>query len=303
MTGNPVEVSVCLFTYNFEKYVAQAIESILAQQTGFRVQIVIGDDCSTDNTPAIAREYAAAYPDKFTLLLNDVNQGGTRNWLRTIGNCTGKYIAFLDGDDYFTDPFKLRKQYDALEARPDCTLCFHGIEEKYEDLSGHDKVVIFEKEEYELRDFLSRGWFVRTATTFFRNGVAPAEPPEWIYRYPYRYDTILHIFLCMQGNALFLPDVMSVWRKHGKGMSKTMTDNVIENIETEVALARQLDEYTGFIHTREVGKYIRRAYSDLFVRTLNSAGRNRHLPLLFKCMRKMDYARTWHHFSRKLVGS
>jgi glycosyltransferase involved in cell wall biosynthesis len=298
-----IGVSVCIFTFNYEKYLSKAIDSVLAQETNFQVEIIIGDDCSTDHTRAIARNYAESYPDRISLSFNETNIGGTRNWLRTMNRCQGRYIAFLDGDDYFTDPLKLQKQYDALEARPDCMLCFHGIEEKYDDISGHDKVVLFEKEEFELRDFLSRGWFIRTATTFFRNGVAPAVPPEWVYRYPYRYDTILHIFLCLHGKALFLQDVMSVWRKHSKGMSKTMTDKVIDNAETEVALARQLDEYTGFIHTREVRKYIRRAYSDVFVRTLGSAGRNRHLPVLFRCIWKMDYARTWHHFKKKLVGS
>jgi glycosyltransferase involved in cell wall biosynthesis len=299
MTG----VSVCIFTYNYEKYLAQAIDSVLMQVTAFPVEIVIGDDCSTDGTRGIAQQYKDRFPDKITLSFNEVNIGGTRNWIRTMNRCKGKYLAFLDGDDYFTHPLKLQKQFDALEANPDFVLCFHGVEEKYDDIVGHDKVVIFEKEVYELRDFLSTGWFIRTASTFFRNGLASAAPPEWVYRFPYRYDTILHVFLCMQGKALFLPDVMSVWRKHSKGMSKAMHDKVIWNIETEVSMARQLDEYTGFRYTREVKAYIRRCYSDLFVRILNSKGGAGRIPALFRSMRKMDYGRTWQTFKRKLVGN
>jgi glycosyltransferase involved in cell wall biosynthesis len=303
MTGSQPGVSVCIFTYNYEKFLPQAIDSVLAQQTTFPVEIIIGDDLSTDNTRAIARQYSEAHPGKFILSFNEVNIGGSRNWVRTMKACRGRYIALLDGDDYFTDPLKLQKQYDALEADPGFVLCFHGVEEKYDDISGRDKTVIFEKEVYDLADFLSRGWFIRTSSTFFRNGLAPADPPEWMFDFPYRYDTILHVILCMQGRALFLKDVMSVWRKHSKGMSNVLAANAIRNVETEIALARKLDEHTGFKYSGLVRDYIRKSYSDLFVGILNSKNRTAHLPELFRSMRGMDYGRTWQTFKRKLNGN
>ncbi len=298
-----IGVSVCIFTYNYEKFLAQAIESVLAQKTDFPVEIVIGDDHSTDNTRLIAQEYADRYPGKFILSFNETNIGGTRNWLRTMNRCSGKYIALLDGDDYFTDINKLQKQYSILEANPNLVLSFHGVEEKYDDISGQDRIVVFEKEIYTLGDFLEKGWFIRTGSTFFKNGIAPVDPPEWVYDFPYRYDTILHVFLCMHGNAIFLKDVMSVWRKHSKGMSKVLSDNMIRNIEAEVALARQLDRYSGFVHTDKVKGYIARSYSDLFFRILSTKDRGRHIPELLKCIRRMDFGRSFHTIKRKLSGS
>lgn len=296
-------VSVCIFTFNYEKYLEQAIESVLAQKTTFPVEIVIGDDFSTDRTREIARQYAEKYPGKVVLSLNEKNIGGTLNWLRTMNKCSGKYIALLDGDDYFTDVYKLQKQYDALEGSKDYVLCFHGVEEKYDDISGQDRTVVFDKEVYTLEDFLERGWFIRTGSTFFKNGIAPSEPPQWVYDYPYRYDTILHVFLCMHGRAIFLKDVMSVWRKHSKGMSKAMSANKIRNVETEVALARQLDEYSGRIHTKRVKAYIARSYSDLFIGVLSSGDRMKHIPQLFRCMTRMDWGRTFGSIKRKLSGN
>src|SRR5215469_14385844 len=139
---SPVQVSICVFTFNYEKYLAQALDSILAQETSFDFEIVIGDDFSTDNTRGIATDYSRRYPGKFVLSLNEKNMGGTRNWLRAMSKCRCKYIALLDGDDYFTDTAKLQKQYDALENNPDHVLCFHGVEEKYDDITGRDKVVV-----------------------------------------------------------------------------------------------------------------------------------------------------------------
>lgn len=300
---SPVRVSICVFTFNYEKYLAQALDSILAQETSFDYEIVIGDDFSTDNTRGIATEYSRRYPGKFILSFNEKNIGGTRNWLRAMSKCRGKYIALLDGDDYFTDTAKLQKQYDALESNPDHVLCFHGVEEKYDDISGCDKVVVFEKELYTLPDLLERGWFIRTASIFFRNGIAPAEPPQWVYEFPYRYDTILHVFLCMHGDAVFLKDVMSVWRKHSKGMSKVMNDEVISNTEAEVALARQLDRHTGFACTSQVKKYIGRSYSDLFFRILRFDDRYRHIPEMIKCIRRMDFGRSFQTVKRKVYGT
>lgn len=299
---NNIAVSVCIFTFNYERFLAEAIESVLAQQTSFAVEIVIGDDCSGDRTREIGKGYADRYPGKFVLSYNETNIGGTRNWIRTMNACRGKYIALLDGDDYFTDIHKLQKQYDALERNPEYVLSFHGVEEKYDDVAGQDKIVVFEKEEYTLADFLARGWFIRTASTFFRKDAAPAVPPDWVYDFPYRYDTILHVFLCMHGKAIFLKDVMSVWRKHSKGMSKTLMADVIRNINTEVALARALDRLTGFEYTKIVRKYIAGAYSDLFFRILRMEDRRRHIPALMSCLREMDYNKSFKIIQRKLSG-
>lgn len=108
-------VSVCMTTYNHEQYIAQAIESVLCQQTNFGVEIVIGEDCSTDNTLKICQEYQRRYPDRIRIVASKQNVGMHANYRRTIEACRGKYIAMCDGDDWFSDENKLQMQVDMLE--------------------------------------------------------------------------------------------------------------------------------------------------------------------------------------------
>ena len=117
-------VSVCMTTYNHEPYIAEAIESVLAQQTSFGVELVVGEDCSTDRTAAICREYAAKYPDRIRLVTSPENVGWRANYRRTFEACRGKYVAYLDGDDWWCDPRKLQMQADLMESDPGCGMCY-----------------------------------------------------------------------------------------------------------------------------------------------------------------------------------
>ncbi len=108
-----------MITYNHEKYIAQAIESALMQKTNFDYEIVIGEDCSTDGTREIVKYYAEKYPEKIRAIFNEKNLGMIPNFINTLNKCRGKYIAMLEGDDYWTDPYKLQKQVDFLESHPD----------------------------------------------------------------------------------------------------------------------------------------------------------------------------------------
>ena len=117
-------VSVCMTTYNHEAWLAQAIESVLAQRTSFGVELVVGEDCSTDRTAEICREYAAKYPDRIRLVTSPENVGWRANYRRTFEACRGKYVAYLDGDDWWCDPLKLQKQADLMEADPECGMCY-----------------------------------------------------------------------------------------------------------------------------------------------------------------------------------
>lgn len=119
-----VMLSVVMTTYNHERYIAQAIESVLRQQTSFAVEIVIGEDCSTDRTLNIAQDYQSQYPEAIHIIRSEQNVGWRANYRRTIAAARGKYIALLDGDDYFTHRKKLQIQVDLLEANPDVGMCY-----------------------------------------------------------------------------------------------------------------------------------------------------------------------------------
>jgi glycosyltransferase involved in cell wall biosynthesis len=120
-------VSITCITYNHEKYIAQAIDGFLMQETSFPYEIIIGEDCSTDNTREIIKRYCRQYPGLIKLVTSDSNVGARRNGIRIRNEAKGKYIAVCEGDDYWTDPHKLQKQVDFLEAHPDHVLCFHYI--------------------------------------------------------------------------------------------------------------------------------------------------------------------------------
>src|SRR5256885_17089820 len=109
-----MKVSVPIVTYNQEKFIAQAVNSVLAQQTSFPFEIVIGEDCSTDGTRGIVQRLVAENPDKIRAICREKNLGMLENHRATYGACRGEYIAFLQGDDYWTDPQKLHKQREFL---------------------------------------------------------------------------------------------------------------------------------------------------------------------------------------------
>lgn len=117
--NNAPLVSVCMITYNHEKYIRTAIEGVLMQKTIFDIELVIGEDCSTDDTRKICEEYKIKNLEIVRLLQLKVNLGMIPNFKRTLDICKGKYIAFCEGDDYWTDPYKLQKQVDFLEKNPE----------------------------------------------------------------------------------------------------------------------------------------------------------------------------------------
>lgn len=121
-----MKVSALIVTYNHEAYIAQAIEGILMQETDFPIELVIGEDCSTDRTREICLEYQRKHPELIRLLLNEKNIGMMPNFVQTLQACRGKYVALCEGDDYWTDPLKLQKQVDFLEENLNISLYGHN---------------------------------------------------------------------------------------------------------------------------------------------------------------------------------
>lgn len=112
-------VSIKTMTYNHAPFIRKCVEGVLMQKTSFCIQLVIAEDCSTDGTREIVKEYADKYPEIIKLIISDENVGVRENSLRADKACNGEYLAICEGDDYWTDPYKLQKQVDFLEANPD----------------------------------------------------------------------------------------------------------------------------------------------------------------------------------------
>jgi glycosyltransferase involved in cell wall biosynthesis len=205
-----------MVTYNHERYVAQAIESALAQQTTFAIEIVIGEDCSTDGTRRIVQQYAELHPDVIRTRLAERNQGGKLNFVDALKHCRGEYVVILEGDDYFTDPLKLQRQADALDARVDWGLCFHPARCLYEgDLTGPPLLPDgWDRAEASIVDLFERNFIATSGAMFRRRQVASL--PAWFLEIE-AGDWALHILNAAHGPIGFIPEVMSAYRIHSGG--------------------------------------------------------------------------------------
>ncbi len=210
------KVSVCMITYNQQRYIAQAINSVLEQQTTFPIEIIVGEDCSTDDTRLIVEQLAAANPEAIQLRLAEQNQGGKLNFVGTLGQARGEYVVILEGDDYFTDPLKLQRQVEALDARPDWAICFHPAQCHYEgNLQGPAVTPEgWDRSEATIIDLFDQN-FIPTSGAMFRNRLFPSLP-TWFMNVE-AGDWALHILNAAHGNIGFLPEVMSAYRIHPAG--------------------------------------------------------------------------------------
>lgn len=123
---NEIQVSVCVVTYNQENYIAECIESLVAQQVDFKFEIIVGEDCSTDGTRAIVQKYVDKYPDLIIPLFHEKNVGASENYVKTHSLARGIYIAHMDGDDYAL-PNKIQEQAEFLNNHPECNMVFHRV--------------------------------------------------------------------------------------------------------------------------------------------------------------------------------
>ena len=135
-------LSVCLSTYNHVKYIREAIDGVLMQKVNFSWELIIADDFSTDGTREIVLSYKEKYPEFIKLVLQEKNVGALRNWFDLLNVPASKYIAYFEGDDYWTDSYKLQRQVDFLEKNEDYGLVWTDVD-FYHQASGNFKKGIF----------------------------------------------------------------------------------------------------------------------------------------------------------------
>jgi glycosyltransferase involved in cell wall biosynthesis len=242
-----IKVSVCVVTYNHERYIAQALESALCQHTTFQFEIVIGEDCSTDRTREILNDLATKHPDIIRLRLAPRNQGASRNFAQTFADCRGQYVIILEGDDYWTSPNKLQAQVDALDAHPDWAICFHPALCIYEDdAAGPPRTPEhWDRSEVTIRDLFAQN-FMATSSVMFRNRLF-GTLPDWFVDVGIG-DWALHILNADHGKIGFLPDEMSAYRIHAGGIFSCLSLD-----EKLIAISRMLSTVNGHFK----GKYSR----------------------------------------------
>lgn len=234
---NTIMVSVLTLAYNHANYIRQCLDGILMQQTNFRYELLIHDDASTDGTQDIIREYEARYPDIIKPIYQQENQYSKKVPIGTTflyPRAQGKYIAFCEGDDYWTDPLKLQKQVDFLEANPEYTVCTHSYKLYYQatDTWGDTLPNVISDLEYDLDFYISyTQWVTQPLTAMFRYSALDMD----LYRRTKNAkDASLFFYLLKQGKGLLMNDVMGVYRiqKNGVWSGASNSQRVAADLKT-----------------------------------------------------------------------
>lgn len=222
-------VSIQMLTFNHEKFISQAITSVLSQKVNFTYEIIIGEDCSTDNTLPIIRQFEKKHADIIRVSANTFNLGAIENIIKTTKMCRGKYIAVIEGDDYWSDEFKLQKQVEFLETHPDyglvhsdVDLYFDDIRTLLEDFNACNDVRIPEGNIYdELLD--PENYLIRTPTAVFRKELLDRyvdyellREKGWVQADLYQW-----LSLARYTKIKYMPESLATYRVLSNSMSNT----------------------------------------------------------------------------------
>ena len=239
------KLSVILITYNHEKYIEKALDSVLSQVTDFPFEIVIGDDCSPDDTKNIIREYRDKYPDIIRIVHREKNTGRpTLNVYETTMKCRGDYLAYLEGDDYWTDSDKLQKQMDFLNEHPEYIACTHShkmIDDNGNDITDPKILKISDmykwSGEFTMDDFEKSGFWPGHYASVVSKNIYKNKKHDYTILYKshdFVDDGQILLFLLMEGKIYRLDDEMSVWRYVKKAGGNSWTSRSMKrNIQKE----------------------------------------------------------------------
>ena len=252
MQGNDIMVSVIVLTYNHERYIRQALDSILMQKVDFKYEILVGDDASTDGTPAILREYRDRFPDIFRLTLRETNEGASGNVYALLCTARGKYLATCEGDDYWCDENKLQCQVSYLEEHPQMIGCVHPcrIVDENGNLRRRQKLDwVHEKPVFTLQDF--QGLYLPgQLVTFVRRNIFqnPQHDPALLYHaHPMVADRSSMVFYLLHGDIARIDRAMSCYRKvegkTAKNLSSICFANNRKRVEEEYHILKQTEQY------------------------------------------------------------
>ncbi len=239
-------VAIRCITYNHEAYIRDALEGFVMQQTNFPFVAIVHDDASTDNTAEIIREYAERYPEIIKPIYETENQyskhdGSLARIMNDASDATGaKYCALCEGDDYWTDPLKLQKQVDFLEAHPDYSMCFGNAIEHWEDGLKEDRIVCDLSEGAISPLELYARWVAPTATILYRSFLSQTEMAKRanLISKPAFGDIQIAINAGFIGKLWYFNELFSIYRKTGSGMSSVIGNNPWPHIRTRLQLSK-----------------------------------------------------------------
>ena len=266
-------VSICTITYNHKKYIVEALDSFLMQETDFPFEIIVDDDCSTDGAADVIKIYMEKFPHIIKANLREKNIGMISNFIGNQKRAKGKYLALCEGDDYWTDPLKLQKQVDFLESHEEYSMIFHNAELQHYTENGIT-IKPFNPEEVS-RDYTAneifRTWSVPTASVLTRN----KEQYRYLEDNPwFPVDDGPFMIKCASlGKLYYMAEQMSVYRRVPTGF---MDSGITHTVEFRLT----------FI------KYLKTLYND-FSNLLNKEMMDRKISLQY----------FWTAYKFKIIGS
>jgi len=242
-------VSVGIITYNQRIYLKECIESILSQDYP-NIEIVVGDDGSTDGTQEMLKEYSKKYAGKFKLILSKRNEGITKNQNKVLSLCRGKYIAWMGGDDLML-PGKIRKQVEYMENNPNCYICYHNLE-VFDSQTGRVLYYFNEKNKYEgdVRISIKYGTFNGACSNMVRN----FKDVRFNESLPVASDWLYWIDILAKGGTInYIDEVLGKYRRHNKNVTKNtggLNQNLIDHLNTINILLKKYPQFKEEIYYR-----------------------------------------------------
>lgn len=239
-----LDLSVVMITYFAENYIAEAIESVLMQETEYSYEIVISDDCSKDSTQEILKKYEAKYPNKIRLFFNEENVGLSMNNYLARCQCKGRYIAVLDGDDYWIDPQKIQWQVKFLDSHPDHYAVACSVQGRYGN--SEKAFAIYPEKRYRNKtitmDTYLKGGIFGTNGMMMRNAFLTEEGRAFFSMVPkastYIDDATECILILLKGNVFVSSKESTVYRipqktdgKHNFNSINTTRQKIVKEIK------------------------------------------------------------------------
>jgi glycosyltransferase involved in cell wall biosynthesis len=257
--NRPLTARVVLLTYNHEKWIAQAIESVLTQKADFRFDIEVIEDCSTDRTREIVVGYGKRHPERIKLTLAERNRNSNVDWVRALREAPAPYVVTLDGDDYWTSPRKLGKQVAFMQAHPDCSLSYHNARCVFDDGRkpwNHNPPD--EKRVSTFDDMLASNFVTTVGAMVAKARIDPI--PDWLETVKWG-DWGLYLYAASKGTVRYIDEVLAVYRIHRGGAWWGLSET--RKLEGILEFYEQMNANLGYEHDAAIREHMARNRSML----------------------------------------
>lgn len=256
-----IQVSVCVVTYNQAYYIADCLESLVTQKTRFSFEIIVGEDCSSDSTREILKDYAQLYPAIIIPLYHEKNVGAVENLKRVYQKARGKYIVHMDGDDYAL-PHKLQRQFDVMEQNLDCQICSHSTQlvDAQNNFLNHWK---YPEGKFGLLELYAQLPFFAHSSKMLRNDL---HDTYWQNLHEHCLDVELHVKQAQKGKIYHIDEVLGAYRvdvgvsRVGQLINPILPLGVIRAFDdsTEILMKGETKEKFKKLYAKELFNYSRR---------------------------------------------